>query len=59
MATASPPVWPGGTNTRCFKFCSYSLLSLRRWLSFFFFLSFLGPHPQHVEVPRPRVSSEL
>ena len=26
---------------------------------FFFFFSFLGPHPQHLEVPRPRVESEL
>ena len=25
----------------------------------FFFLVFLGPHPQHMEVPRPGVESEL
>ena len=24
-----------------------------------FFWSFLGPHPQHMEVPRPGVQSEL
>ena len=28
------------------------------FLSFFFFV-FLGPHPQHMEVPRPEVESEL
>ena len=27
--------------------------------SFFFFFSFLGPHPQHMEVPRLGVKSEL
>ena len=26
---------------------------------FFFFWSFLGPHPQHMEVPRLGVESEL
>ena len=26
---------------------------------FFFFFCFLGPHPQHMEVPRLRVASEL
>ena len=26
---------------------------------FFFFFCFLGPHPRHVEVPRPGVKSEL
>ena len=26
---------------------------------FFFFFAFLGPHPQHMEVPRLRVKSEL
>ena len=26
---------------------------------FFFFLVFLGPHPQHMEVPRLGVESEL
>ena len=27
--------------------------------NFFFFFCFLGPHPQHMEVPRRRVQSEL
>ena len=26
---------------------------------FFLFVCFLGPHPQHIEVPRPGVESEL
>ena len=29
------------------------------WVSFFFFLVFLGPYLQHVEVPRLGVESEL
>ena len=26
---------------------------------YFYFFAFLGPHPQHIEVPRPGVESEL
>ena len=26
---------------------------------FFFFLVFLGPHPRHMEVPRPGIESVL
>ena len=29
------------------------------WFFFSFFLVFLGPHPQHMEVPRLGVESEL
>ena len=34
-------------------------LELLKDISFFIFLAFLGPHPWHMEVPRPRVESEL
>ena len=37
------------------KIWSFSSL----FLFFFFFFFFLGPHPQHMEVPRLEVQSEL
>ena len=34
-------------------------LSLFFFFFFFFFSCFLGPHPQHMEIPRLGVESEL
>ena len=38
-------------------------LAAQRWglqcMNFFFFFVFLGPHPQHMDVPRLGVKSEL
>ena len=36
-----------------------SVASSKLILGFFFFLPLLGPHPQHIEVPRLGVESEL
>ena len=38
---------------------SLTLIEATLFLFFFFFLVFLGPHPQHMEVPRLGVESEL
>ena len=47
--------WPESTSQ-----ISYRPPSPSFCLAFaFFFFSFLGPHPRHMEVPRPGVESEL
>ena len=49
---------PGGEFGKDFIMDTTETKQMKK-LDFFFFLVFLGPHPQHMEVPRLGVESEL
>ena len=41
------------------QICNQTIFRTSFIYLFFIFLSFLGPHPQHMEIPRLGVKSEL